>query len=152
MRPAPPPALSDPNSVHAHVHIAGHTVSAQELAKEVEQARMALKVSRGDVEAGEEVIPGIVIKEEDLQTAKANLEEKVQSGNIGYPAEHIWYAGLNTYHAPLSAQTNSTSSDRILMGEGKLDFSASNGNELVNPAGRLWTWRTAADLVAEGGL
>ena len=35
------------------------------------------------------------------------------------------------------------------MGEGKLDFSNSNSNLLVNPGGKLWQWRTAADIVYE---
>ena len=38
---------------------------------------------------------------------------------------------------------------RVLMGEGKVDFSSSNANELVNPNGKYWQWRTAADIVRE---
>lgn len=31
---------------------------------------------------------------------------------------------------------------RILFGEKKLDFSKDNHNEIVNPAERVWIWKT----------
>ncbi|RDX52838.1 NAD-P-binding protein [Lentinus brumalis] len=34
---------------------------------------------------------------------------------------------------------------RVLMGEGKLDFSGDNVNELVNPRGTRWRWKSAYD-------
>ena len=35
--------------------------------------------------------------------------------------------------------------DRVLIGEGALDFSVENDNELVNPGESLWKWRTVED-------
>ncbi|OJT13021.1 hypothetical protein TRAPUB_10430 [Trametes pubescens] len=34
---------------------------------------------------------------------------------------------------------------RVLMGEGKLDFSRDNANSLVNPAEAFWKWKSVAD-------
>ena len=34
---------------------------------------------------------------------------------------------------------------RVLMGEGKMDFSKDNLNELVNPGESLWKWKTVED-------
>ncbi|KAL1947247.1 hypothetical protein VTO73DRAFT_14208 [Trametes versicolor] len=34
---------------------------------------------------------------------------------------------------------------RVLMGEGKLDFSCDNANSLVNPAEAFWKWKSVAD-------
>ncbi|KAI0355068.1 NAD-P-binding protein [Trametes cingulata] len=38
---------------------------------------------------------------------------------------------------------------RVLMGEGKLDFSDDNANSLVNPAEAFWKWKSVADLLRE---
>ncbi|KAI0666953.1 NAD-P-binding protein [Trametes maxima] len=38
---------------------------------------------------------------------------------------------------------------RVLVGEGKGDFSAENDNELVNPAQSFWRWKTVDDYVRE---
>lgn len=35
------------------------------------------------------------------------------------------------------------------MGDGKLDFSNENSNELVNPRGTVWKWTTVEDAAAE---
>lgn len=35
------------------------------------------------------------------------------------------------------------------MGEGKLDFSHENQNELVNPGERSWKWKTVAQHLRE---
>ncbi|KAI9059751.1 NAD-P-binding protein [Trametes sanguinea] len=37
---------------------------------------------------------------------------------------------------------------RVLMGEGKLDFSDDNCNSLVNPAEAFWKWRSVKDLLS----
>lgn len=34
---------------------------------------------------------------------------------------------------------------RTLMGQGKMDFSNANDNELVNPGGKVWKWRSLED-------
>ncbi|KAM5535341.1 hypothetical protein V8D89_011026, partial [Ganoderma adspersum] len=36
---------------------------------------------------------------------------------------------------------------RVAMGEGKMDFGETNDNELVNPGGSLWTWKSVEDYV-----
>ena len=35
------------------------------------------------------------------------------------------------------------------MGEGRLDFSKDNLNELVNPGESLWKWKTVEDQIRE---
>ncbi|KZT64190.1 hypothetical protein DAEQUDRAFT_741441 [Daedalea quercina L-15889] len=40
---------------------------------------------------------------------------------------------------------------KVLIAEGKLDFSSKNDNELVNPGESIWKWKTAEDLVRERG-
>lgn len=39
----------------------------------------------------------------------------------------------------------------ILMGEGKLDYSQENQNELVNPSEKCWKWKTLEEFVTEVG-
>ena len=34
---------------------------------------------------------------------------------------------------------------RVIVGEGKADFSAQNDDELVNPGQKLWKWKTVED-------
>lgn len=40
-------------------------------------------------------------------------------------------------------------SARVLMGEGKLDFSKENHNELVNPHESVWKWKTMEEYAKE---
>ncbi len=35
----------------------------------------------------------------------------------------------------------------VAVGEGKLDFSSDNDNELVNPKNSLWKWKTVEDHI-----
>ncbi|THG98277.1 hypothetical protein EW145_g7451 [Phellinidium pouzarii] len=65
------------------------------------------------------------ITEEDLAGAKETLSVESARGLVGAPAGHI----------------------RVLMGEGKLDFSEDNENELVNPNERLWKWKTIEETI-----
>ena len=37
--------------------------------------------------------------------------------------------------------------DRVVTGEGKVDFSANNANELVNPCAEFWRWKTVEEHV-----
>ena len=36
---------------------------------------------------------------------------------------------------------------RVVMGEGKADFSSQNENEVVNPGGKFWKWTSVEDVV-----
>jgi len=63
----------------------------------------------------------------DLDKERSILKEDSFSGKAKFPAEHI----------------------RILMGEGKMDFSADNHDELVNPKEKLWKWKTVDDFIEE---
>ncbi|KAI1791501.1 NAD(P)-binding protein [Ganoderma leucocontextum] len=36
---------------------------------------------------------------------------------------------------------------RVVMGEGKADFGENNNNELVNPGGKFWKWKSVEDFV-----
>lgn len=86
MKPVLPSELAE--SLHVHVHIAGYTVTASELASDVEKARNALKAFEED---GSGTNTTINVEIEDLQTAKIALRDKILSGEIGYPVEHLWY-------------------------------------------------------------
>jgi len=41
---------------------------------------------------------------------------------------------------------------RLLFGEGKLNWSTENDNELVNPGEKLWKWKTVEGYMTGGGL
>ena len=34
---------------------------------------------------------------------------------------------------------------RVLVGQGKMDFSKENADELINPGQSLWKWKTVED-------
>ncbi|ETW84890.1 hypothetical protein HETIRDRAFT_165861 [Heterobasidion irregulare TC 32-1] len=70
----------------------------------------------------------VTLASEDLRQHKVRLEENRAEG----PIEYI----------------------RVLMGEGKLDFSGDVQNELVNPDERSWKWKTLEDEIREvkGGV
>ena len=38
---------------------------------------------------------------------------------------------------------------RVLMGQGKMDFSSENANEFVNPGQSLWKWKTVEDQLRD---
>lgn len=42
-----------------------------------------------------------------------------------------------------------TLASRLIFASGALDLSKDNENELVNPGGKRWTWRTVADVAKE---
>lgn len=41
---------------------------------------------------------------------------------------------------------------RLLFGEGKMDWSKENTNELINPGEKLWKWKTVDKFITEGGV
>ncbi|KLO14005.1 hypothetical protein SCHPADRAFT_967111 [Schizopora paradoxa] len=41
---------------------------------------------------------------------------------------------------------------KLTFGEGKLDWSKENSNEIINPGEKLWKWKTIDEFVAEGGV
>ena len=83
----PPSELAGPK--HAHVKVAGYTVSAYELARDVEKARSVLQVSDADSKIKNATIK---VEVKDIQAEKLALKEKVQSGNEGYLVGHLWFA------------------------------------------------------------
>ncbi|KAI5121372.1 hypothetical protein M0805_001185 [Coniferiporia weirii] len=105
-----PAALAD--SVPAHVHIAGCTRSATEMAAALDRHTSP---NKGKCR----------VMEESVNAAKDKLREAAATGRVGPPAGYI----------------------RVVMGEGKLDFSGDNSNELVNPNERLWKWDTVEEAV-----
>lgn len=40
---------------------------------------------------------------------------------------------------------------RVTMGKDQTDFSKENANELVNPGGKIWAWKTLEDHVRNVG-
>jgi len=81
-----------------------------------------VRAELGDTEAGE-----IIVKSEDLESFRANVKEQLQSNPNIPPLGHL----------------------RILSGEGALDFSSENSNELINPGGGVWKWKTVENYFRE---
>ncbi|KAI0797753.1 hypothetical protein C8Q75DRAFT_17554 [Abortiporus biennis] len=77
-------------------------------------------------EEGEEDFK-ITIKSERIETFKAQLVKDIQENPNIPPLGHL----------------------RLLMAEGGLDFTSDNSNELVNPDGTVWTWKTVETFVRE---
>ncbi|KAH9942397.1 uncharacterized protein BXZ73DRAFT_87989 [Epithele typhae] len=69
-------------------------------------------------------VPRGAVEEEDLGAFKQALSERPADYNLG---DYL----------------------RVLLGEGKLDFSANNDNELINPGQSLWKWKTVEDEIRE---
>jgi len=69
----------------------------------------------------------IVLKSEPLEPFKAQVWEEQLKTPAPSPLGHL----------------------KILIAEGKLDFSAENHNELVNPGQNVWKWETVEDYVRE---
>ncbi|KAL5511054.1 hypothetical protein ACEPAH_4269 [Sanghuangporus vaninii] len=107
-------------NVPSHVRIAGCTRSVEEITQALNK-----NLSQGNKppETGEGM--EIALVQEDISEARKNLKEVYEAGNVGAPASYI----------------------RVLMGEGKLDFSQDNSNQLVNPNERLWKWNTIEETV-----
>ncbi|EPS98925.1 hypothetical protein FOMPIDRAFT_1024474 [Fomitopsis schrenkii] len=85
-------------------------------------------VQRVRVELGVQPAGDIKLDSVDLAAFKENLrKEQLEKPKPG-PLDHL----------------------RVLIGEGKLDFSKNN-NELINPGQSIWKWKTVEDLVREKG-
>ncbi|TFK51295.1 NAD(P)-binding protein [Heliocybe sulcata] len=75
---------------------------------------------------GKESGKKIEIKEIDLKEFKQKTRRDTQSGKAESPGQHI----------------------RIMIGEGKMNFEQ-NDNEVVNPRGKNWKWKTVEDYIRE---
>ncbi|EJD02544.1 NAD-binding protein [Fomitiporia mediterranea MF3/22] len=106
------------DNVPSHVHISGCTRSAEEIAH-------ALSVVLSRTNESDERETKVEMKTEDIEQTREKLKSDSEAGNVGSPPGYI----------------------RVLMGEGKLDFSAENVNELVNPSGRLWKWKSVEEAL-----
>jgi len=80
-------------------------------------------------ELGVEPKGEIVLKSEPLEPFKALVKEEQLKSPAPGPLRHI----------------------KILVAEGKLDFSAGNHDELVNPGQKVWKWKTVEEYVREVG-
>ncbi|RDX47845.1 hypothetical protein OH76DRAFT_1419308 [Lentinus brumalis] len=67
----------------------------------------------------------------------------------GVPKGEIKSKNLEEFNSNLKANPNDNLLDyiRVLVGQGKFDFSSENANELVNPGQSLWKWKTVEDLL-----
>ncbi|OBZ65444.1 putative pinoresinol-lariciresinol reductase 3 [Grifola frondosa] len=70
---------------------------------------------------------GIELKTEDLASFRERTRGHYLADPTISPADHL----------------------RILMAEGKLDYSGDNANEIVNPAQSIWKWKTVEDYIRE---
>ncbi|KAH9911849.1 hypothetical protein B0H21DRAFT_759098 [Amylocystis lapponica] len=112
-------ALADPSKVPDTVSICSATVSHAEVAEIVQRVRKEL----GDADQEE-----IVVKSVDLAAFREATRGAQLSNPDGTdPAGHI----------------------RIVMGEGKLDFSKTNANEIANPGQKTWKWKTVEEYMRE---
>ncbi|KAI0944621.1 hypothetical protein AcW1_002289 [Taiwanofungus camphoratus] len=71
----------------------------------------------------------IVIKIDDVELFKRQVKDRRMKEPAVDPSGHL----------------------RVLMAEGKLDFTTDNDNELVNPDQKFWKWKTVEDYVREVG-
>ncbi|KAI0644782.1 NAD-P-binding protein [Trametes meyenii] len=88
-------------------------------------------------------IAGYTASFEDIRDAVARIR--------GVPKGEIKSKDLAMLKESLRRDSGKDFADyiRVLVGEGKGDFSAENGNELVNPAQSFWRWKTVDDYVRE---
>ncbi|OCH93284.1 NAD(P)-binding protein [Obba rivulosa] len=114
-------SLSPPSATRVpdHVQIAGNVVSFEELRDIVRGVRQ---------ESG--VDDEVTVRSEDLKMTREALQDEMRRQP---PLKPATFVRIN----------------RIIMGEGKLDFSNDNHNELVNPNEELWKWRTVEGFVRE---
>ena len=77
------------------------------------------------------------IVSEDLAAHKKALSEKPGENFPGY-ARLV----LSSRACSMSTETDDVVRHRVLLGEGKVDYSSDNSNELVNPGQSLWKWKT----------
>ncbi|KAI0689356.1 hypothetical protein C8T65DRAFT_711807 [Cerioporus squamosus] len=86
-------------------------------------------------------ISGQNVSYEDIRDAVARVK--------GVPKGEIKSYDLDEYKKNLKANPSNFIMDfvRVLIGEGKVDWSDSNSNELVNPGQGLWKWKNVEDFL-----
>ncbi|KAH9942385.1 uncharacterized protein BXZ73DRAFT_74651 [Epithele typhae] len=69
----------------------------------------------------------------------------------GVPRGAVEGGGLGAFKRALSEKPTDVLVDylRVLLGEGVVDFSANNDNELINPGQSLWKWKTVEDVIRQ---
>ncbi|TFK80642.1 hypothetical protein K466DRAFT_558868 [Polyporus arcularius HHB13444] len=84
-------------------------------------------------------IAGQNVSYEEIRDAVARVK--------GVPKGEIRSKSLEEFNSNLKAHPTGNVLDYIwvLIGQGKLDFSRENANELVNPGQSLWKWKTVED-------
>lgn len=87
--------------------------------------------------------PDVVVRSVDLAEAKERVRADFAADPTIPPADHIRCVGEGCGEGDTDRIT------RVLMGEGKMDWSAENANELVNPDQRGWKWKMIHEQVAE---
>lgn len=122
------------------VHIAGTHASVEDVRDIVQRVRDEL---------GVEPRSKIVLKTEDLETVRAQVRELVLKDPTVPPMGHLKCVVL-VYIFYMVAELGSEYG-RILIAEGKMDSSAENQNELVNPDQKIWKWKTVEDYIREVG-
>ncbi|RPD57559.1 NAD(P)-binding protein [Lentinus tigrinus ALCF2SS1-6] len=88
-------------------------------------------------------IAGQIVSHEEVRDAVARVK--------GVPKGEIRSRSLEQFNNNLKANPNDNVLDYIwvLIGQGKLDFSGENANELVNPGQSLWKWKTVEDQLRD---
>lgn len=124
--------------VPEHVRFSGDSISFDEIRDIVQ------KVTGKKVE----------LRSEDLAEYKRQIQETSVREGEGRPAIWIRYVQRSALQALLVSLRSSTKGTRdhcyrALMGEGKVDFSNDNQNELVNPGERSWKWKPVAQHLHE---
>ncbi|KAH9948291.1 hypothetical protein B0H21DRAFT_788404 [Amylocystis lapponica] len=112
-------ALVDPSKVPDILSISGTSVSYAEAAAIVQSVRKAV----GDADNQE-----IVVKSEDLAAFREATRKALQSDPEG---------------------TSLLPQLRIVIGEGQLDFTKDNANDIANPGEKAWKWKTVEDYIRE---
>ena len=114
------------------MRIAGNSKNSEEIASAFKNAANSQK--------------DFIFHSGSIDEAKDGLRQAALKGEVQSPAEHIkWVVPM--YSIFKIGRWGWTF--RVLMGEGKLDWSGDNQNELVNPNESIWKWKTVEDFAKE---
>ena len=113
------------STVPTDLRIAGQNVSYEEI-------RDAVACVKG--------VPKGQLRSRSLEQFDSNLKENPTDNILDY----IWRVDIlvTTMRSEMLIEY---AISRVLMGQGKMDFSSENANEFVNPGQSLWKWKTVED-------
>ncbi len=126
-------------SVPEHVRIAGSNPSFTDIGNLFDKAFPARSPFR--------------VESLDLDEQREILKQDVVSGRLGKEdnGRHLRSVDVLNFESDQPG-INYFLLLRLLFGEGKMDWSKENTNELINPGEKLWKWKTVDKFITEGGV